>query len=66
MGAVREVAVGDRAEAVAQAYVESKSHDVLVVCATHEEIDRVTEAIRANRNKMAAWVSPCKWSVMFR
>ena len=33
---------------MAQAYVESKSQDVLVVSATHEEIDRVTEAIRAN------------------
>lgn len=47
MGAVREVAVGGRAQAVAQAYVESNSHDAQVVCSTHEEIDRVTEAIRA-------------------
>ena len=47
MGAVREVAVADRAQAVARAYIESKSQDILVVCPTHEEIDRVTEAIRA-------------------
>ena len=51
MGAVREVAWADRAQAVAQAYAESKGRDVLVVCATHDEIDRVTEAIRASRKQ---------------
>jgi ATP-dependent exoDNAse (exonuclease V) alpha subunit len=47
IGAVREVSGVDRVHAVAQAYVESKSRDVLVVCATHDEIYRVTDAIRA-------------------
>jgi conjugative relaxase-like TrwC/TraI family protein len=49
IGAVSEVAWVERAETVAKAFVESKSRDVLVVCATHDEIDRVTEAIRASR-----------------
>jgi conjugative relaxase-like TrwC/TraI family protein len=48
IGAVREVSGVDRVQAVAQAYVESKSRDVLVVCGTHDEIDRVTGAIRAS------------------
>jgi len=51
MGAVHEVAAGGRAQAVAQAYVESKSQDVLVVSATHEEIDRITKAIRDTRKQ---------------
>ncbi|MGD0303034.1 MAG: ATP-dependent RecD-like DNA helicase, partial [Bryobacteraceae bacterium] len=51
IGAVREVAWADRAETVARAFVESKSRDVLVVCGTHDEIDRVTEAIRASRKR---------------
>jgi conjugative relaxase-like TrwC/TraI family protein len=51
IGAVREVGWADRAHAVAQAYAESKGRDVLVVCATHDEIDRVTEAIRASRKQ---------------
>jgi conjugative relaxase-like TrwC/TraI family protein len=51
IGAVREVGWADRAQAVAQAYAESKGRDVLVVCATHDEIDRVTEAIRASRTQ---------------
>lgn len=51
MGAVREVAMGDRAQAVAHAYAESKSQDVLIVSGTHEEIDRITDAIRANRKQ---------------
>src|SRR5437870_783217 len=39
MGAVREVGWAERAQAVATAYAESKSHQqsVLVVCATHDE-----------------------------
>ena len=57
IGAVREVAWEERARAVAQAWREggSQANDngaarkVLVVCATHEEIDNVTEAIRAER-----------------
>jgi ATP-dependent exoDNAse (exonuclease V) alpha subunit len=53
MGAVREVAWIERAQAVAAAYAESKSHqhNVLVVCATHDEIDQVTEAIRSDRKR---------------
>jgi conjugative relaxase-like TrwC/TraI family protein len=51
IGAVREVVWADRAQAVAQAFTESKGRDVLVVCATHDEIDRVTEAIRASREQ---------------
>jgi hypothetical protein len=48
---VREAGWADRAKAVAQAYAESKGRDVLVVCATHDEIDRVTEAIRVSREQ---------------
>jgi ATP-dependent exoDNAse (exonuclease V) alpha subunit len=51
IGAVRELSGADRVQAVAQAYTQSKSRDVLVVCATHDEIDRVTEAIRATRKQ---------------
>jgi conjugative relaxase-like TrwC/TraI family protein len=51
MGAVREVAWTDRARAVAVAYAESKSPKTLVVCATHDEIDHVTEAIRSDRKR---------------
>ena len=57
IGAVREVAYLDRAQAVAQAYREAlatpnaqgKDRSVLVVAATHEEIGRMTAAIRADR-----------------
>jgi conjugative relaxase-like TrwC/TraI family protein len=45
MGAVREVGFSDRAAAIAAAFANSKGQ-TLVVCATHDEIDRVTEAIR--------------------
>ena len=45
MGAVREVGFSDRACAIADAFADSKGR-TLVVCATHDEIDRVTEAIR--------------------
>jgi conjugative relaxase-like TrwC/TraI family protein len=53
MGAVRQVPWLDRSEAVARAFAdaEAKERDALVVCATHEEIDRVTETIRTNRKK---------------
>jgi ATP-dependent exoDNAse (exonuclease V) alpha subunit len=49
MGAVREVRLPDRAQAIAQAYTELKtrSQDALVVCPTRDEIDPVTESIRS-------------------
>jgi conjugative relaxase-like TrwC/TraI family protein len=49
MGAVREVPFDERAQAVADAYDTAGGASCLVVCATHEEIDRVTEAIRERR-----------------
>src|SRR5437667_3967483 len=56
IGAVREVAWLDRAQAVARAFVDAElqGRNTLVVCATHDEIDRVTEAIRSSR-KPASW-----------
>jgi conjugative relaxase-like TrwC/TraI family protein len=53
MGAVREVTWADCPQAAAQAFaeVEEKGRTALVVCATHEEIDRVTEAIRCSRKR---------------
>ena len=45
MGAIRQVGFSDRAGAIADAFADSKGR-TLVVCATHDEIDRVTEAIR--------------------
>ena len=48
MGAVKEVGLLDRAEAVADAYRKAKGKTI-VVCPTHEEINRVTTAIRADR-----------------
>ena len=53
MGAVREAAMADRAQEVAREYgaARSEHQSVLVVCATHEEIDRVTTAIRGNRSR---------------
>jgi len=59
IGAVREIASTDRAEVVAAAYTESQAQrnrkgqpaSTLVVCATHAEIERVTEAIRAIRSR---------------
>ncbi len=53
MGAVREVTWLDRPQAVAQAFAEAeeKGRTALAVCATHEEIDRVTEAIRTDRKR---------------
>jgi ATP-dependent exoDNAse (exonuclease V) alpha subunit len=50
MGAVREVAFSDRAAAIADAYAGAVGQ-TLVVCATHDEIDRVTEAIRERRKR---------------
>jgi hypothetical protein len=48
MGAVIEVIENDRAKAVADAFsgFTHKKKETLVVCATHDEIGRVTEAIR--------------------
>ena len=53
MGAIREVPWLDRSETVAKAFAdaEAKGRYALVVCATHEEIDRVTEKIRTNRKQ---------------
>jgi ATP-dependent exoDNAse (exonuclease V) alpha subunit len=53
MGAMREVPWLDRSEAVARASADAevKGRNALVVCATHEEIDRVTETIRTNRKR---------------
>jgi conjugative relaxase-like TrwC/TraI family protein len=53
IGAVHEVAWLDRAQTVAQVFTgaERQGRNTLVVCATHEEIDRVTEAIRSTRKK---------------
>jgi len=48
MGAVREVAFSDRAAAIADAYAGAVGQ-TLVVCASHDEIDRVTDAIRERR-----------------
>jgi hypothetical protein len=49
MGAVREVGFSDRAGAIADAFADSKGR-TLVVCATHDEIDRVTAAIRDRKS----------------
>lgn len=54
LGAVREVPIGERAQAVAATYRDMTAdlaRRVLVVAATHEEIGRVTQAIRKNRKK---------------
>ena len=59
MGAIREVPFLDRPEAVAAAYREAlargrakgKEPSILIVCPTHEEIGRVTEAIREDRRE---------------
>lgn len=57
MGAIREVPYFERAQEVARTYrdLTSKSHqNVLVVAATHEEIARVTEAIRSDLKERSA------------
>jgi len=48
MGAIYESGMFERPEAVAEAYRNAKG-SVLCVCPTHEEIARVTTAIRADR-----------------
>ena len=62
IGAIREVAWRDKAQAVQQAYAEAlkqlnvhgQERSVLVVCATHEEIGIVTAAIRKQRIEAGA------------
>lgn len=51
IGAVREVEWTRRAADVARSYADSQTQgrSTLVVCATHDEIDRVTDAIRSLR-----------------
>jgi ATP-dependent exoDNAse (exonuclease V) alpha subunit len=53
MGALHQVSPADRPRVVASAYARSelKNQKTLVVCPTHEEIDRVTEAIRSDRKR---------------
>jgi hypothetical protein len=56
MGAVREVPYLERAQAVADVYRESTAapgRKVLVVAPTHEEIGRVTQAIREDLKQRA-------------
>jgi ATP-dependent exoDNAse (exonuclease V) alpha subunit len=56
MGAVREVPYLERAQAVAEVYRElttGQHRNVLVVAPTHEEIGRVTQAIREDLKKRA-------------
>ncbi len=72
-GAVREVPFQDRAHAIASAYREATSDPsrrVLVVAATHEEIGRVTRAIREDlkeRGQLAQGITlnrhvPLQWT----
>ena len=57
IGAIREVTQEDRGTAVAEAYAQAHGRtnlygqpgQVLVVCATYDEIGRVTDAIRSRR-----------------
>jgi conjugative relaxase-like TrwC/TraI family protein len=53
IGAVHEIAWADRAATVARTWAESQAQgrDTLVVCATHDEINRVTDAIRSLRKE---------------
>ncbi len=59
MGAIREVSWEDRAEAVQKAYsaaimelnAKGQNPNVLVVAATHDEIEQITAAIRAERSR---------------
>jgi hypothetical protein len=73
LGAVREVPFADRARAVADIYREmtaEPSRRILVVAPTHEEIVRVTRAIRsdlAERGELGASVTmaryiPLRWT----
>ncbi len=53
MGAVREAGWPERAQVVAHAFEDerSKGRSTLVICPTHHEISRVTEAIRSMRRE---------------
>jgi ATP-dependent exoDNAse (exonuclease V) alpha subunit len=59
MGAIREVPLSDWADAIKNAYMDAQSRtnekgspsEVLVIAANHDEIGRVTEAIRAERTQ---------------
>ena len=53
IGAVHEIAWADRASTVARTWAESQAQgrETLVVCATHDEINRVTDAIRSLRKE---------------
>lgn len=53
IGAVHEVPWLDRAHAIAQSFADAelRGKTALVVCATHEEIEAVTEAIRIRRKR---------------
>ena len=59
MGAIREVSWEDRAEAVHKAYSDAimelnakgQNPNVLVVAATHDDIEQITQAIRAERSR---------------
>lgn len=53
IGAVREIPWLDRVAKIAKLYTDSNSQSgsVLVVCPTHDEIDRVTDAIRSVRKQ---------------
>ena len=67
MGAVHEFAPTDRAKEVARQYsaAEREHSSVLVVCATHDEIERVTSAIRAERIQGGAQLTrdvPLNWT----
>jgi len=60
MKAIREVPFQDRAQAIEQAYKDARSQlnakgkprEVLVVAATHDEINDITQAIRAQRKEI--------------
>ncbi len=64
MGSIREIPWLDRSEAVARAFADSeaKGRNVLVVCATHEEIDRITETIRTNRKRRGQIGNCVEWT----
>lgn len=53
IGAIREVPWLDRAETIVKAFSEEqqRGRSTLVVCSTHEEINRVTEAIRSQKRQ---------------
>jgi ATP-dependent exoDNAse (exonuclease V) alpha subunit len=53
LGAIRDVHIFDRSQAVAELHREfrAKGHDTLVVAATHEEISHITDAIRRDRKE---------------